>query len=323
MSNAFPIPLNALRAIEIVARRGALAPAAEELGVTIGAVSQHLRRAEDRLGMELFARTAQGLKPLPALAQVLPQLTGGFAQLQDGLASLTGAHEGVLNVTVGSVFASRWLIWRVNKFSALHPGLEVRLTVTAAMLDLGRPDIDCGIRFGDGVWPGINASLIGGRTYQPVCSPLIRDRVRSPADLARVPVIIDQTSMLNWPRWLAAAGLDPALPIGGPVYSDASLAFDAAISGQGVLLAVDMMTADPVSDGRLMRPFDLPVEGAPGYYLATAKGRREPRKMSLFRDWLATEVPASACGYVHQNRGDIAVLETDREDHATPSKNGQ
>ena len=308
MVNPFPIPLNALRAIEIVARRGALAPAAEELGVTIGAVSQHLRRAEDRLGMELFARTPQGIKPLPALMQVLPQLTGGFTQLQDGLASLTGAHEGVLNVTVGSVFASRWLIWRVNKFSALYPGLEVRLTVTGAMLDLSRPDIDCGVRYGDGTWPGVDVSLIGGQEYQPVCSPLIRDRVKSPADLADVPVIADQTSMLDWPVWLKKAGLDPAMPLNGPVYSDASLAFDAAISGQGILLAADMMTADAVSDGRLIRPFDLPVTGKRGYFLATAKGRREPKKLGFFRDWLAAEVPASVLGYVHQNVPNTATL---------------
>ncbi|MCP8883287.1 LysR substrate-binding domain-containing protein [Devosia sp. XJ19-1] len=306
MSNAFPIPLNALRAIEIVARRGALAPAAEELGVTVGAVSQHLRRAEDRLGMELFARTPQGLKPLPALAQILPQLSAGFTQLQDGLASLTGAHEGVLNVTVGSVFASRWLIWRVHKFSALHPGLEVRLTVTGAMLDLARPDIDCGIRYGNGTWPGVETSLIGGQDFQPVCSPQLRDRVRQATDLTQVPVIADETSMLDWPAWLTRAGLDPALKLSGPVYSDASLAFDAAISGQGVLLAADMMTADAVSDGRLIRPFALPITGKRGYFLATAKGRREPKKLRLFRDWLAEEVPASVQGYVHQNMGNAA-----------------
>lgn len=74
MASPFPIPLNAVRAIEIVARRGALAPAAEELGVTPGAVeSQHLRRAGERLGHELFERTPQGLRPTPALRQILPQ----------------------------------------------------------------------------------------------------------------------------------------------------------------------------------------------------------------------------------------------------------
>lgn len=300
MSTAFPIPLNALRAIEIVARRGALAPAAEELGVTVGAVSQHLRRAEERLGMELFARTPQGLRPLPALAEVLPQLSAGFAALQGGLSTLTGAQDGVINVTVGSVFASRWLIWRVHKFSDRHPGLEVRLRVTAEMLDLTQPDIDCAIRYGDGDWSGINASLIGGQDYQPVCAPEFLQRWKSLDDLSRVPVIEDRTSMLDWLAWLSDMGRNPATKLTGPVYSDASLAFDAAISGQGLLLAADMMSADPVSDGRLLRPFAHPFKGELGYYLATARGRRDSPKLALFRAWLAEEVPASACGYVNQ-----------------------
>ena len=68
-------------------------------------------------------------------------------------------------------------------------------------------------------------------------------------------------------------------------------------------MAVDMMSADAVSDGRLVRPFAMPVSGPNGYWLAIAKGRREPRKTRLFREWLLAEVPASALGYVHQARG--------------------
>ena len=302
MPNPFPIPLNALRAIEIVARRGALAPAAEELGVTIGAVSQHVRRAEERLGLDLFERTPQGLVPTPALRSALPQMSAGFAALQDGLASLRGSDEGVLNLTVGSVFASRWLIWRINKFATLHPDIELRLTVTGAMVDLSRPDIDCGIRFGLGHWPGVSTSLIGGQAFQPVCSPVLARRLKTPKDLLQVPVIRDDTSMLDWSLWLRHAGLDADARLPGPTYSDPSLAFDAAISEQGVLLAVDMMSADPVSDGRLVRVFDHPVSGPNGYWLAIAKGRREPRKTRLFREWLASEVPASVGGYVAQSR---------------------
>lgn len=302
MPSAFPIPLNSLRAIEIVARRGALAPAAEELGVTIGAVSQHLRRAEERLGMELFERTPAGLRPLPALMVVLPQLTAGFTALQDGLAGLAGTDDNVLNLTVGSVFASRWLIWRINKFTSLHSPIEVRLTVTGAMLDLSRPDIDCGIRYGRGDWPGVESSLIGGRPYQPVCAPSVARHLKAPADLARVPVIQDQTSMLSWDRWRTEMGLAADIKLTGPVYSDASLAFDAAISEQGVLLAADMMSADAISDGRLVRPFDHAVEGEQAYWLVTAKGRRQTRKVRALREWLSQEVPASIGGYVNQSR---------------------
>lgn len=302
MPNPFPIPLNALRAIEIVARRGALAPAAEELGVTVGAVSQHIRRAEARLGVDLFERTPAGLVPLPALAQVLPQLTGGFASLADALSGLSAGEEGVLTLTVGAVFASRWLIWRIGKFNRLHPEIELRLVVTGHVLDLNRADIDCAIRYGRGGWPGVRAERVGGFTYRPVCAPPLVERLQTPVDIAHVPVIRDEVAMVSWTEWWAAAGIDHPPEVHGPAYTDPSLAFDAAISGQGVLLAVDMMAADAISDGRLAAPFGIAVESPLGYWLAVADSRRDSRKVKALRDWLAAEVPASARGYVHQQQ---------------------
>lgn len=301
MASLFPIPLNAIRAIEIVARRGALAPAADELGVTPGAVSQHLRRAEERLGIELFERTSKGLRPTPALRQILPQLTAGFGTLADALASLSPGDEHVLTVTVGSVFASRWLIWRVAKFSALHPDIELRLVVTAQMVDFRHSDIDCGIRFGRGPWPGVVAERVMAGNYSPVVAPPLAIHLRSAADVASLPVIRDTSSMLPWEDWFQAAGLDVP-ETQGPTYSDPALAFDAAISEQGVLMAVEQMSADAVSDGRLVRVPGPTVVTDLGYWLVRAEGRREPRKVKLFCEWLRTEVPASSKGYVHQMR---------------------
>jgi DNA-binding transcriptional LysR family regulator len=302
MANPFPIPLNAVRAIEIVARRGALAPAADELGVTPGAVSQHIRRAEERLGVELFERTPQGLRPTPVLKGILPQLTAGFSSLADALAVLRGGDDNVLVVTMGSVFATRWMIWRVGKFAALHPDIELRMVVTGSILDLARPDVDCAIRYGHGTWPNVRAEPIGGATFQPVCAPPVARTLKSPADLARVPVIRDTTTMLSWDAWWAAAGYATPPPTHGPTLTDPALAFDAAIAEQGVLLAVDLMSADAVSDGRLVRPFDLPTATDVQYWLAVQDGKRESRKMRLFREWLREEVPDSMHGYVEQVR---------------------
>ena len=104
--------------------------------------------------------------------------------------------------------------------------------------------------------------------------------------------------------------IDTPPVLSGPVYSDPALAFDAAVSEQGVLLAVDMMSADSVSDGRLVRPFDLPVDSGIGYWLVTPEGRSLSRKVRALRDWLAKEVPASACGYVGQLRSGELRLDT-------------
>jgi DNA-binding transcriptional LysR family regulator len=288
MRPSFPIPLNAIRAIEIVARRGALAPAAEELGVTPGAVSQHLRRAEERLGIELFERTPQGLRPTAALKLALPQLTLGFETLREAVAGLAPREDNILTLTVGAVFASRWLVWRLGRFTALHPEIELRLVVTASMVDFAHSDIDCGIRFGRGPWPGVVAERIGGRHFQPVATPALAARIKSPGDLAKVPVIHDTSTMLPWGEWFAAVGA-PMVALAGPSLNDPALAFDAAISGQGVLLTVDMMAADAVRDGRLAWPFGHAVESDLGYWMVRAEGRRMSNKVRMFRDWLLAE----------------------------------
>jgi DNA-binding transcriptional LysR family regulator len=125
--------------------------------------------------------------------------------------------------------------------------------------------------------------------------------VKTPADLAKLPIIRDTTTMLSWDEWWKTAGLPETPQTHGPTFDDPGLAFDAAISEQGVLMAVDEMSADAVSDGRLVRPFDILVEGDPlGYWFITPRGRREQRKVKLFREWVLAEFADSAGGYVEQ-----------------------
>jgi len=303
MGNSFPVPLNALHAIEVVARLRALAPAAAELGVTPGAVSQHIRRAEERLGILLFERTPQGLVPTELLTDLLPMLRSGFQSLAEVGQKLQRGRDCVLTVTVGNVFASRWLVWRMARFAADHPDIELRLVISGNIVDFGVSDIDCGIRFGHGNWSGMRADPIGGTTFQPVCAPPVAAQLRTPLDIAKTHIIRDEGTMLSWAAWWKMAGVDDPPEVPGPYYTDPAIAFDAAISEQGVLLAVDMMSADAVSDGRLVRPFDLPASNDTGYFLVTPDGRSLPQKVRVFRDWLTAEVPASACGYVGQLRG--------------------
>ncbi len=285
----FPIPLNALRAIEIVARTGALKPAADELGVTIGAVSQHIRRAEARLGLELFVRGPRGLVPTPELAAMRGQLTQGFTMLLDATQALTRSSDNVLTVTMGSVFASRWLIRRLPHFSAAHPGIEFRLVATARTVDLMRTDIDCAIRFGEGRWPEVRAEPLNCRAFRPVASPELASRLAEASDLADLPVIEDTATMLSWPAWFEAAGA-PMPKLAGPRYSDPSLAFDAAIAGQGVLLAADRMSEDLVAAGQLVRPFAITAETTFDYWFIVSSARRMPKKVTLFRDWVFQEM---------------------------------
>jgi DNA-binding transcriptional LysR family regulator len=285
----FPIPLNALRAIEIVARTGALKSAADELNVTIGAVSQHIRRAEARLGVELFERTPQGLRPTAELESVRGQLSSGFATLADATRALTRGDDHSLTVTLGSVFASRWLIRRLPHFTAAHPELELRIVATGKLIDLARSDIDCAIRYGDGRWAEVSATPLGCDRYSPVCTAEIAARLQHPEDFAQVPVIEDTATMLSWPNWFEAAEV-PMPKLSGPRYTDPSLAYDAAIAGQAALMAVDRMSEDAVRDGRLVRPFAISARTAFDYWFVTSTMRRVARKVAVFREWVLAEM---------------------------------
>lgn len=290
MDNPFPIPLNALRAIEIVGRTNALGPAAKELGVTPGAVSQHVRRAEERLGVQLFSRTPTGLIPTPELIAVQPLLRTGFQALADAGQILRGTQDNVLTITVGNVFASSWLVWRLARFAEIAPDIEVRIVTTGKLLDLARPDIDCGIRLGTGDWPGVRSEMLGGRTYFPVCTPKMAEQLASPADLGNVPIIQDPMGMLVWKDWLEGGGLAVPQGLKGPTYSDAAVAFDAALAGLGILLSLDMMAEDALGLGWLVKPFAHEQASPFSYWLVTSQGKSQPKKVRLFLEWLRTEI---------------------------------
>lgn len=266
-------------------------PAADELGVTIGAVSQHIRRAEARLGIELFERTPQGLRPLPSLEEARPLLAGGFSSLSDAMRALQRPGDSVLTLTLGSVFASRWLIRRLPHFTAAHPEIELRMVATGRLIDLARSDIDCAIRYGEGRWSDVRVEALGCRLYAPVAAPDLAARLKRVSDLGKVPVIEDQATMLNWPRWFEAAK-SAAPELSGPRYSDPALAYEAAIAGQGVLMAVDRMSESAVREGQLVRPFKVSAESPYDYYFVTSTLRRVPRKVAQFREWLMSELEA-------------------------------
>lgn len=280
------IHLNGLRAIEAVGRLGALQAAADELGVTVGAVSQQVIKAERQLGRTVFERTARGMQPTAFGAPFLRKLNAGFRELEEAVGTARHRDDAVLVISVAPIFASRWLIHRIHQFSAENPQISLRIESTTALADLAGSDVDLGIRIGPGNWPGVKAEFILPQEMFPVCTPALADRLRTPADLVDMPAVIDANDQFTWDRWLQAAGLDQPAPRTRHMFSDASLCLDAALAGQGVLLAWPILASWALKEGLLVAPFDIRVKTGMGYYLITAPDVREPRKVALFKTWI-------------------------------------
>jgi DNA-binding transcriptional LysR family regulator len=287
------LPLNALRAVEAVGRLRSLAAAADELRVTAGAVSQHLKKAEELLGVTLFDRLSAGLAPTAAGGELLPRLGAGFREIVDAVAALTRNDDRILTITTGSAFAVGWLVPRLSRFTQAHQDLQIRFVATAELIDLARSDIDVGIRLGKGDWPGLISERLIDQFAFPVSSPVWRDKVRRPEDLGAVPVIRDEGTMMSWDDWFREVGLDAPLALTGPSFTDPVLAFGAALAGQGVMLAWSLIASDALADGRLIRPFGAAVRTDIAYWFVTTQERRRKPKVRAFRAWIEAEIAAS------------------------------
>src|SRR5690606_13879241 len=142
--------LNGLRALEAAARLGSLQKAADELGVTPGAISQHVIRAERQLGRPVLERTREGFRPTEFGAAILPRLAAGFRELDAAVSSARRHEANILTISVAPVFASKWLVPRLSRFADRRPDIRVRLDATTTLIDLETSDVDLAIRVGGG-----------------------------------------------------------------------------------------------------------------------------------------------------------------------------
>ena len=282
--------LNGLRAVETVARRGSLLRAAEELGVSPSAVSQQIGRTEKQLGRALFARTPDGLAPTQFGALFAARLSAGFRELAQAVALADDSAADTLVVSVAPAFAARWLVPRLSRLYAKDLGFVIRMDANVRLVDFTRSDVDLAIRMGEGHWPGAQAELLMGLEIFPVCAPAIAARLKAIPDLAKEWAICDENSLFTWDRWFAAAGAPPVALLPGARFTDPVLCLEAAIAGQGVMLAWQLLVADALADGRLAAPFGISAPSGLGYYLATAAGRRPSARVLAFKRWLVEEV---------------------------------
>jgi DNA-binding transcriptional LysR family regulator len=293
MKNLNIVHLNGLRALEAVGRLGSLQSAADELGVTIGAISQQVIKAEAQLGRQIFERTPKGMVATDAGVGILARLGEGFQALSEAVMAAQHRDDTILTISVAPVLAARWLVYRLHRFAERHPEIRLRIDATMRLVNPATSDVDIGIRVGEGNWPGVKSELLLLQEVFPVVSPQIARGLNEPADLLRIPAVMDGRAMFSWDVWLREVGLSGETMEARHVFNDASLCLDAAIAGQGVLLAWQTLAAYALEQKCLVDPFGIRVKTGFGHYFVTAEGVREPRKVTDFKAWICDEMAES------------------------------
>ncbi len=294
MSRHLP-SLKALRVFEAAARHLSFTAAAQELHVTQAAVSHQIKALEAFLGVDLFRRLNRGLMLTEEGQAYLPSVRRAFDLLREATERLMERDEsGTLTVTVLPSFGARWLVARLGRFRAAYPDIDVFVKPTAEIVDFTRENVDVGIRYGRGQYPGMRTDRLMSEELMPVCSPDLVEGphpLREPGDLLHHTLLHDE-SHGDWRTWLLAAGVEGVDPTRGPVFTDSSMLVQAAVAGQGVALARGVLAADALAAGRLVRPFELGLPTEYAYYIVCPESKAERPKIVAFREWLLAEATA-------------------------------
>ena len=288
--------LNGLRAFEAAARHLSFTQAASELNVTQTAISHQIKRLEEELGVRLFIRQNRALSLTPRAKEYLPGIRAAFNDLRlatDRLLRRDDDH--VLTVSTLASLAAKWLLPRLTGFQASHPGIDVRITTSTALVDFKNGDVDAAIRYGRGQWPGLRADWLMADQMFPVCSPALlsgKNPLRKPEDLAdHVLLHSSAGNDDDWRLWLTAAGLPTNLSKQpGVTFDLVFMTIQAAIDGVGVAMGRTSYVQDDIAKGRLVVPFDITLPVDAGFYLVSPEITADSPKLSAFRNWLLETV---------------------------------
>jgi LysR family glycine cleavage system transcriptional activator len=291
--------LNGLRAFEAAARHMSFTRAAAELNVTQTAISHQIRRLEEQLGLTLFVRRNRTLELTREARDYLPSIRSAFADLHRATARLRRSdHEGRLTVSTTASLATKWLVSRVAAFQDANPGIEVRITTSAHLVDFQREEVDIAVRYGRGTWPGLRAHWLMAEQIFPVCSPVLLNDARPlrvPEDLARHTLLHSTVSREDWQLWLTAAGLPVSISTRrGMTFDQGFMATQAAMEGLGVAMGRFHLVETDIAAGRLVAPFDMVLPQDAGYYVVAPETTADTPKIARFRDWLVASATPGA-----------------------------
>lgn len=281
-----------------VAKSLSFSKAAKELFLSPGAVSVQIKQLEEELGFKLFERKTRQIfltrKGERFLGTVDPALTQIFAQVE---AIRYMDQSDRLSVSTLPSFATKWLIPKLALFHQKHPALSIRIHTSENLIDFIAEQIDCSIRYGNGLYPGLDVTLLMEDWFYPVCHPKLVKENLPLKDFSEIAaytllhdVVVSAGSNISWLSWAKEVGVDHLDFNRGLLYNQADYAVQAAVSGQGVALARSSLVEDDIAAGHLVPLFDHKIKSSFCYYFVHPREFADNKGLKLFKEWIQEEM---------------------------------
>ncbi|MUF06719.1 LysR family transcriptional regulator [Pseudomonas sp. CCM 7893] len=291
------LPLTALRAFESASRLLSFKAAAHELSVSPTAVSHQIRALETWLGVPLFERLPRQVRLTAGGERLFHSLHGALLEVAQSVDTLRPQRSaGSLTLSTTPAFATLWLVPRLGRFYAAHPGISLRLDTNCDVVDLRQDaSIDLVIRYSLDDYLNLYGLCLFDERFAVYGSPeqvaLASER---PPTLISVRWHNSKLYALGWQAWCAKAGEDWLQSDSSMrEYDEEHYALQAAIAGQGLALASNILVSESVASGLLVpyRP-QVSVDGA-GYSALCVPGRERHPPVRAFFQWLQEEARLS------------------------------
>lgn len=288
--------LRGLQAFEAIGRCGSVSAAAEDLGVSPGAVSQLVRNLEQCLGLTLLERRGRRVE-LSSWGRLYYREVGkGFQQLSHAANVLTRARNdtGIVLSALSSV-ASRWVSRKIFDWHSLCPDSNVRIVGQEQEPKLSEGEVDFRITYGRRSHAHDHVAHLFTDWVVPACAPaLIANRVLGcPQDILTFPLLnveweTDYKASPQWKDWAGLIKADGQQTFSGLSFTLSSSAIDAAANGRGFVLAQLSMVQEEVASGTLIVPFDLRMQLGESYFLAWDRAALEKPFGQRFHKWIVS-----------------------------------
>lgn len=287
----------ALAAFDAAARHQSFTRAASELSVTQSAICRQVAALESFLGVKLFRRSQRGITLTDAGQRYSRSVSARLDEVERDTLDLMsqgadGEPGGALELAVVPTFATQWLLPRLARFQARHPGITVHFTPRTRPFLFGDTPLDAAIQPCEALWPGTTGELLMHEHLIAVASPglLAGRRMVTGADVATLPLLQASTRPYAWRLWFESLGLKVEHDMAGARMELFSMLSEAAAQGLGAALVPRLLVEDELARGRLQQllPHDFVSDRA--YRLIYPPHKAELPALRAFAAWLRDEV---------------------------------
>lgn len=295
-----PIAAGQLRAFEAVARHLNFRAASEELALTQSAVSRQIQGLEEDVGVSLFHRHTRAVELTHAGGVLLRAVTPSLERIDGAVRQIRqSVGRKSVSLTTFASFASMWLIPRLEIFQHDHPDIDIRIDASDVALDLDVSDVDLALRYAPANHVPSHAIRLFGEQITAVISPWLLKSgppLKKPDDLAKFTLIEagdahhTHLEWLTWRRWLDDHA-SPKLEAKRWLYFNyAYQMVQAALTGQGVVLARLPLIAESLASGDLVEPLpDMRLESPMAYWLIVGQRSTARPEVVAFCEWLKAQ----------------------------------